>query len=266
MREPHGLRRPMPARYGRPLRSSAGEWDAAWGAVPFRLRLAALVSSRLPLAVSRARPLPALLFLVVAASACASGRPVRPAEPSPIGATPAVLDPAFSAVAATSPGGGIAEADLEYLRTRALMVPVQGIRADKVEDTFNAPRGRTRRHNALDILAPRGTPVLAADDGRVYKLRSNAAGGTTIYALDPEGRFVYYYAHLDHYREGLVEGAPLAKGEVIGYVGTTGNAPRNIPHLHFQVMRLTTEHRYWDGIPINPRPFFVLDGSLASNQ
>ena len=189
-------------------------------------------------------------FLLVAA--CASAPAARPSARDP-------LPPARGE-------GALAEADLAYLRTRALMVPVQGVRAEKVPDTFSATRGSARRHNALDILAPRGTPVLAADDGRVLKLRHNSAGGTTIYALDPEARFVYYYAHLDRYRDGLVEGAPLAKGEVIGYVGTTGNAPPNVPHLHFQVMRLTTERRYWDGVPVNPKPFFALDGSLASSQ
>jgi murein DD-endopeptidase MepM/ murein hydrolase activator NlpD len=115
-------------------------------------------------------------------------------------------------------------------------------------------------------MAPRGTPVLAADDGRVYKLRSNSAGGITIYALDPEARFIYYYAHLDRYRDGLTEGAPLAKGEVIGYVGTTGNAPKHTPHLHFQVMRLTSERRYWDGVPVNPKSFFAVDGPVATTQ
>jgi murein DD-endopeptidase MepM/ murein hydrolase activator NlpD len=156
------------------------------------------------------------------------------------------------------------EVDLDYLRTRALMVPVQGVRAERVPDSFDARRGSARRHNAVDIMAPRGTPVLAADSGRVYKLRTNAAGGITVYALDPESRFVYYYAHLERYREGLAEGAALAKGELIGYVGTTGNAPPNRPHLHFQVMRLTSERRYWDGVPVNPKPFFALDGTLAS--
>ena len=160
--------------------------------------------------------------------------------------------------------GTVHEADLDYLRTRALMVPVQGVRAEKVLDSFNDRRGSSRRHNAVDIMAPRGTAVLAADSGRVYKLRTNAAGGTTVYALDPEARFIYYYAHLDRYREGLVEGAALAKGDVIGYVGTTGNAPPNRPHLHFQVMRLTTERRYWDGVPVNPTLYFAVDGTLAS--
>lgn len=148
-----------------------------------------------------------------------------------------------------------------------LAIPVAGVRPGQLVDTYSQARaGGARVHDAIDIMAPRGTPVLAADDGRVYKLRRNPAGGITIYALDPESRFVYYYAHLDRYREGLAEGAPLAKGEVIGYVGTTGNAPASVPHLHFQVMRLTTERRYWDGVPVNPKPFFALDGTLASSQ
>ena len=188
-------------------------------------------------------------------AACASAPAARPTAP----------EPQVSAASSLAESG-VAEADLAYLRTRALMVPVQGVRAEKIPDTFGDARGSARRHNALDIMAPRGTPVLAADDGRVLKMHRNSLGGITIYALDPESRFVYYYAHLDRYREGLVEGAPLAKGEVIGYVGTTGNAPPNMPHLHFQVMRLTTERRYWDGVPVNPKPFFVLDGSLASSQ
>ena len=198
------------------------------------------------------------LAAVLLVAACASAPASRPTAPEPL--------PASAATPGSLSAGALAEADLAYLRTRALMVPVQGVRAEKVLDTFTDRRGTTRRHNALDIMAPRGTPVLAADDGRVYKLRHNSAGGTTIYAMDPESRFVYYYAHLDRYRDGLAEGAPLAKGEVIGYVGTTGNAPPNIPHLHFQVMRLTTERRYWDGVPVDPKPFLALDGALASSQ
>jgi murein DD-endopeptidase MepM/ murein hydrolase activator NlpD len=112
----------------------------------------------------------------------------------------------------------------------------------------------------VDILAPRGTPVLAADDGRVARLGSNALGGITVYAVDSGGRFVYYYAHLDRYRAGLAEGTPLAKGEVIGYVGTTGNAPPNTPHLHFQVMRMGDGRRWWAGPPVDPRPYFVTGG------
>lgn len=140
------------------------------------------------------------------------------------------------------------------------MVPVDGVEPASVPDTYNAPRSE-RTHRALDILAPRGTPVLSADAGRVFRLRSNANGGTTVYAIDREERFIYYYAHLERYREGLAEGEPLEAGDVIGYVGTTGNAPPNVPHLHFQVMRYRRDGRYWDGDPINPHEFLSRRGT-----
>lgn len=151
-----------------------------------------------------------------------------------------------------------AEADIEYVRSRRLQLPVAGIRAEQLEDSFEAPRDGTRRHRAIDILAPRGTPVLAADDGRVLRVSWNSAGGNTVYATDVEGRIVYYYAHLDHYRESLAAGMPLAKGDTIGFVGTTGNAPKDIPHLHFQIMRMPHDGKYWNGEPINP--FAILRG------
>lgn len=149
--------------------------------------------------------------------------------------------------------------DAEYLRSRELMVPVEGVAPAKVPDTFRAPRG-SRRHNALDILAPRGTPVLAADDGRIHSMRRNSAGGITIYLVDAEERMIHYYAHLDGYRKGLGEGDRVRKGEVIGYVGTTGNAPSSTPHLHFQVMRLDDVRRYWEGTPVNPHGLFTETG------
>jgi peptidoglycan LD-endopeptidase LytH len=154
---------------------------------------------------------------------------------------------------------GVTAADLDRLRERQLMVPVAGIRPAQVPDNYNARRGN-RIHAALDIMAPRGTPVLSADAGRIFRLRSSELGGITIYATDPDEMFVYYYAHLDGYRRGLTEGIPVAKGEVIGYVGTTGNAPPNVPHLHFQVMKLGSGRRWWDGEPINPHPFLTLTG------
>jgi murein DD-endopeptidase MepM/ murein hydrolase activator NlpD len=154
--------------------------------------------------------------------------------------------------------GGSAEADVEYLRSHRLQLPVAGIRPEQLEDSFDTPRDGTRRHRAIDILAPRGTPVLAADDGRVLRVSWNSAGGNTVYATDVEGRIVYYYAHLDHYRESLAAGMPLAKGDTIGFVGTTGNAPKDIPHLHFQIMRMPHDGKYWNGDPINP--FGILRG------
>jgi murein DD-endopeptidase MepM/ murein hydrolase activator NlpD len=197
--------------------------------------------------------------LLAVTTACASARPAATALP----AAPA---PQPSAEASVATAGTVAEEDLGYLRLRMLMVPVKGVSPSKVPDSFNARRGSSRRHNACDILAPRGTPVLSADDGRVFRLRRNSLGGIVVYAIDPGERFIYYYAHLDHYREGLKEGPPLAKGEVIGYVGTTGNAPPDTPHLHFQVMRMTSERKYWDGVPVDPKPFFALDGTPVTSE
>lgn len=147
---------------------------------------------------------------------------------------------------------------VNYILGRGLLVPVSGVVASQLRDTFDEGRDGGRVHRALDILAPRGTPVLAADDGRVLRVRRNALGGNTVYATDPAGRVVYYYAHLDAYRPGLAEGATISRGDVLGIVGTTGNAPKDTPHLHFQVMRMSPDGKYWDGEAINPYPLFLL--------
>lgn len=147
---------------------------------------------------------------------------------------------------------------LALLYARSLMVPVHGVRPDQVANSFDAGRG-SRQHNALDIPAPRGTPVVAADAGRILRLANSASGGISLYQLDPEQRFVYYYAHLDRFRSGLRAGMEVAQGEVLGYVGTSGNAPPHLPHLHFQVM-LYRPGRYWEGEPLNPFGLFVRPG------
>ena len=153
-----------------------------------------------------------------------------------------------------------------YLRFRMLMVPVLGVVPAEVHDSYLDERSGGRVHHAVDILAPRGTPVLAADDGRVLRLRRNELGGITIYAVDPTERYVYYYAHLDHYAQSLSEGAVVGKGQVIGYVGTTGDAPRDTPHLHFQIMRRTGGVRWWDGEPLDPTPYLSLPGRVLSGR
>ncbi len=137
-----------------------------------------------------------------------------------------------------------------------LVVPVQGIARDALHDTFEEARG-TRRHDALDILAPRGTPVVSATDGKLLKLFQSKAGGLMIYASDPSSRFILMYAHLDSYAIGLAQGAALTKGQVIGYVGTTGNAPANTPHLHFAIARSINISKWWQGIPVNPYPLLA---------
>ena len=164
--------------------------------------------------------------------------------------------------APSRPGTGIAALSssetVNYILARGLSVPVAGVAVAQLQDTFDEGRDGARVHRALDILAPRGTPVLSADDGRILRIGPNALGGNTVYATDPLGRVVYYYAHLDAYRPALVAGATIARGDTLGIVGTTGNAPKDTPHLHFQVMRMPSDGRYWDGDPINPYPLFLL--------
>lgn len=140
------------------------------------------------------------------------------------------------------------------LAAKGLIIPVDGVDLARVRDSYTAARGG-RTHDAVDIMAPRGTKVVAADAGTILRLRQNEAGGITIYQLDPDERFVYYYAHLDRYHDGLAEGMKVRQGDVLGYVGTTGNAPQNLPHLHFQVMLYRGRGQYWGGEPINPHPY-----------
>ena len=142
----------------------------------------------------------------------------------------------------------------ELLSRRRLVVPVAGTPPTKLQDSFEARRGKGRKHEAIDIMAPWGTPVLAADDGRIEKITSNRGGGLTLYQVDPSGRFVYYYAHLAGYAEGLKEGQVVRRGDLIPYVGATGNASRDAPHLHFAVLLLTTQKRWWGGEAVNPYP------------
>ena len=138
------------------------------------------------------------------------------------------------------------------LDNRRLAVPVEGVQRDALVESFDDARSGGRRHEALDILAPRHTPVLAVEDGVIARLFNSAQGGITIYQYDPGKQYVYYYAHLDRYAENLNEGDRVRRGQVIGYVGTTGNAPRNTPHLHFAIFKMTDEKRWWEGTPIDP--------------
>jgi len=146
---------------------------------------------------------------------------------------------------------GFAVAAAETSLLRPLAIPVEGVRLADLRDTFDEGRPG-HRHEAIDIAAPRGTRVLAVDDGTLVKLFASVPGGLTIYQFDPESRFAYYYAHLDRYADGLREGMRLRRGDVIGYVGTSGNAARDAPHLHFAVFRLGPERRWWQGETINP--------------
>ena len=135
-----------------------------------------------------------------------------------------------------------------------LLIPVQGVEASSLLDTYEQARGEGRRHDAIDIMAARGTPVLATADGVVMKLFQSARGGTTLYQLAPDGRTIYYYAHLDRYAPRIAEGRALSRGEVLGYVGNTGDAGSANYHLHFEVSTAVKANQYWGGIPQNPYP------------
>jgi peptidoglycan LD-endopeptidase LytH len=139
----------------------------------------------------------------------------------------------------------------DVLGDRDLHVPVEGVQPDQLVRSFAQARGG-RQHEAIDILAPRHTPVVAVEGGKVARLFFSKAGGITVYQFDPTEQYCYYYAHLERYADGLVEGQELRKGQVIGYVGTSGNAPQDTPHLHFAVFRLTEAKRWWEGTPIDP--------------
>jgi murein DD-endopeptidase MepM/ murein hydrolase activator NlpD len=150
--------------------------------------------------------------------------------------------------AAAPPSGPSSAAELE---ARDLVIPVQGITPEQLVRTFTDARG-SRTHEAIDILAPTGTPVVAIEDGRIARLFNSKAGGITIYQFDPTERFCYYYAHLDRYADGIRENDTVKRGQVIGYVGISGNAPKDTPHLHFAIFQLTEAKRWWEGTPLDP--------------
>jgi murein DD-endopeptidase MepM/ murein hydrolase activator NlpD len=133
-----------------------------------------------------------------------------------------------------------------------LLIPVAGVAPADLVDTFTQARGEGRVHDAIDIMAPRGTPVVAVNDGRVVKLFTSKPGGLTVYQFDPQQQVVYYYAHLDGYAPGLVEGQQLHRGDPLGFVGSTGNASADAPHLHFEIQLLGPEKQWWHATSINP--------------
>ena len=137
------------------------------------------------------------------------------------------------------------------LAERDLLIPVEGVSREELVRTFGHTRGE-QQHEALDIPAPRNTPVRAVESGRIARLFYSEAGGITIYQFDPTEEYCYYYAHLERYANGLAEGQTVHKGQVIGYVGVSGNAPKDTPHLHFAIFRLTDAKRWWEGTPIDP--------------
>ena len=189
----------------------------------------------------------------------------RPAPAAPASAVPASAVPASAAI--TTSAGTIVRAGAEARTPLTIthvavsnarpLVPVLGITPGDLRDTFDEARGGGRVHRAMDILAPRGTPVVASVDGTIRKLFDSRAGGLSIYQFDRDEALVYYYAHLDRYADGLAEGTFVKQGTVIGYVGTTGNAPPGTPHLHFSIEVLPPTKEWWKGEPVNPYPLLA---------
>ena len=141
-----------------------------------------------------------------------------------------------------------------HVAPSGLAIPVEGVRPEDLVNTFDDARGQGRDHDAIDILAPRGTPVLAATDGRILRLFTSDKGGLTVYQLGADERTVYYYAHLDRYARGLAAEQAVRRGQVIGYVGDTGNAAPGNYHLHFAIWTVTDPAQFWDGAVVNPYP------------
>lgn len=182
-----------------------------------------------------------------AAAAPASG-PVAPAT----GAMGAPAAPARGPLPTVRQAGDAQGAAL--LAERPLLVPVVGVEAGALADHYEQARGSSRTHEAIDIMAAKGTPVVAVDDGRIAKLFTSRQGGYTVYHFDPSGRLAYYYAHLDRYAPGVEEGMEVRRGDLLGYVGSSGNANPAAPHLHFAVFRLGDPPRWWEGEAVNPYP------------
>lgn len=189
------------------------------------------------------------------ASAVAAAEPRSTPAPSVLPKLPGLAKGPSYPELARSEGDGPA-----LLAARAPLIPVQGVPPRALADTFDQDRGG-RRHEAIDIAAPRGTPVVAVDDGRLVKLFTSVPGGLTVYQFDRDGNLAYYYAHLDRYADGLKEGMDLRRGDVLGYVGSSGNASPQTPHLHFAVFRLGPQRLWWKGDPVNPYPVLARSGA-----
>jgi len=188
----------------------------------------------------------------------AATRPHAPAARAVAKAPPDIAPATRPQPTAPAPASTVVPARATPLPAGAtLAMPLASIRPEQLVDTFNDLRGGDRRHEALDIPAPAGTPVLAVADGHIEKLFTSVPGGLTIYQFEPGGRYAYYYAHLQGYAPGLAEKQTVRRGQVIGYVGSTGNASPEAPHLHFAVFELGPEKRWWQGTAIDPYPLLT---------
>ena len=193
---------------------------------------------------------------------CADGRDVADAPPDTSGTLRAEGPPVAAGDTARvdSTTAGAFDPPLELrpnVSAAGLAIPVAGVEAADLVDTFTAARSEGRVHNAIDILAPRGTPVVAVAAGEVLRLFTSDKGGLTVYQLGPDGRTVYYYAHLDAYAPGLRAGQRLRRGQPVGTVGDSGNAAPGNTHLHFAIWRIADRADFWDGDPVSPYPLLA---------
>ena len=192
---------------------------------------------------------PATVIAVPETAAAGVPGAVAP-EAVPVAGAPPVTAPPVASPSAMPPPAPVASGS-------GLLLPVQGVQPSQLQDTFTDARSEGRVHDAIDIMAAEGTPVLAVADGQVEKLFDSDKGGLTMYQFDPDGVHCYYYAHLQRYADGLAEKKQIKRGEVIGYVGSTGNANKDAPHLHFEIHLLGPEKQWWKGESINPYPLLT---------
>lgn len=202
--------------------------------------------------------------VIVMALLVNAGLVTGPAVSSPVPATPAeVVPPTTSPEVSAAPDKppvptittvtpAADEAAVTDLRGRALSVPVLGIARAALQPSYDDARGADRKHQGIDILAPRNTPVVAVEDGVIARLFASVPGGLTVYQFDPTQTYTYYYAHLERYADGVSEGMRVTRGQVLGYVGTSGNAPKDTPHLHFEISILSPTKVWWKASPIDP--------------
>jgi peptidoglycan LD-endopeptidase LytH len=174
--------------------------------------------------------------------------------------TPTTL-PSVSPTPGPEPSNTLLEPQVQTAPDRLLM-PVQGVKPEQLADTYSQSRSEGRVHEAIDIMAPAGTPVLAVADGEIVKFHDSVQGGITIYQISTDKRFFYYYAHLQSRAPGIAEKQFVTQGTVIGYVGDTGNAGPGNNHLHFSIKAVIDPKRFWDGANINPYPILKGETSL----
>jgi murein DD-endopeptidase MepM/ murein hydrolase activator NlpD len=176
--------------------------------------------------------------------------------PAPVPAPNLVAEPIPQASQWTMPA--VPVASMAALPAVRLRLPIDGVSIESFRGGFSETRG-THAHEAVDILVPRGTPIHAVQDGTIAKLFFSQYGGVTIYQFDPDARLCYYYAHLERYADGLHDGQQISQGEVLGYVGSSGNSPPDAPHLHFAIFALNADRKWWQGRPLDPYLVFTAD-------